>query len=163
MIVPSWVLPVLLPFVGAIPSSRITKNNIKTWYDLLVRPSWRPPNWAFGPVWSVLYTAMGVASHLVLQSPAADTTAALLYGAQLVLNWAWTPIFFGLHNVRLAAYEICLLWLAVAGCGLKFYSIDTTAGLLFLPYLAWVSLATALTFNIWRNNGDSPSPGGKQV
>jgi len=71
-------------------------------------------------------------------------------------RWAWTPLFFGLHNVKLATLEISALWLNVAVCGLKFYSINKTVGLLFLPYLTWVSLATALSFNIWRNNGDRP-------
>ena len=85
-----------------------------------------------------------------------DTTALLLYGSQLALRWAWTPLFFGLHNVKLATLDISALWLNVAVCGLKFYSINKTAGLLFLPYLTWVSLATALTFHVCRNNGDRP-------
>ena len=88
----------------------------------------------------------------------ADTTALSLYASQLALNWAWTPIFFGSHNLKLASLEIAALWVNVAACGLKFYSINKTAGLLFLPYLAWVSLASALTFTIWRKNGDHPEP-----
>ena len=147
----------LLPFAGAVPGSIITRNNMD-WYEHIKKPAWRPPKWAFGPVWTCLYAGMGYASHLVYQE-GADTTALLLYGSQLVLNWAWTPLFFGLHNVKLATLEISALWLNVALCGLKFYSINKTAGLLFLPYLTWVSLATALSFNIWRNNGDRPEPG----
>ena len=87
-----------------------------------------------------------------------DSTTLGLYAAQLALNWAWTPLFFGLHNLKLASLEICSLWLTVAACGLKFYSINKTAGLLFLPYLAWVSVAVALNFYVWRNNGDKPEP-----
>ena len=147
----------LLPFAGAIPGSIVTRNNIKGWYEHLDRPAWRPPNWAFGPVWTALYAGMGYASFLVYEA-GADTTALSLYASQLALNWAWTPIFFGSHNLKLASLEIAALWVNVAACGLKFYSINKTAGLLFLPYLAWVSLASALTFTIWRKNGDNPDP-----
>jgi len=87
-----------------------------------------------------------------------DTTALVLYSSQLLLNWLWTPIFFGQHNLKLASYEISALWVAVAACGLKFYTINKVAGLLFLPYQVWVTLATALTFNIWKENGDNPEP-----
>ena len=100
---------------------------------------------------------MGYASYLIYKG-GADPTALGLYTSQLALNWAWTPIFFGSHNVKLAFYEIVALWFSVGACGLKFYSINKTAGLLFAPYLAWVSLASALTYNIWKKNGDKPEP-----
>ena len=84
--------------------------------------------------------------------------ALVLYSLQLLLNWAWTPIFFGLHNVKLAAYEISAFWVAVAACGMKFFTINTVAGMLFIPYLFWVTFAMTLTFNIWSKNGDKPEP-----
>merc|ERR1712112_481641 len=93
---------------------------------------------AFGPVWTALYASTGYASSLIYQD-GADSTALGLYTSQLALNWAWTPIFFGMHS-------------------LKFYSINKIAGLLFVPYFLWVSLATALTFTIWKKNGDNPKP-----
>jgi len=150
----------LLPFVGAIPGSMITKRNIKGWYENIKKPEWRPPNWAFGPVWTGLYAGMGYASYLVYKDgngfdgPAAGPL--LLYGSQLALNWAWTPIFFGLHNLKVAFAVITALWANVAACGVSFYGINKTAGLLFAPYLAWVSLATALSYWIWKENGDKP-------
>ena len=98
---------------------------------------------------------MGYASYLVMRDGGSMLSLSL-YSSQLALNWAWTPLFFGLHNVKVATLEISALWLNVALCGLKFFSINKTAGLLFLPYLTWVSLATALSFNIWTNNGDRP-------
>lgn len=147
----------LLPFAGAIPGSIITRKNISSWYEHLDRPSWRPPKWAFGPVWTALYAGMGYASYLVYKE-GGDSTALALYSTQLLLNWAWTPIFFGQHNLKLAFYEISALWVAVAACGIKFYSINTVAGFLFIPYQAWVSLATALTCSIWTRNGDMPKP-----
>ena len=149
------IIGTLLPFAGAIPGSIVTRKNIKGWYESLERPTWRPPNWAFGPVWTSLYAGMGYASYLIYQD-GADLTALGLYASQLILNWAWTPIFFGSHNVKLAFYEIAALWLNVAACGIKFYTINKTAGLLFAPYLAWVSLASALTYSIWSKNGDKP-------
>ena len=148
------LLATLLPFAGAIPGSIITRKN-QSWYEHIQKPTWRPPKWAFGPVWTALYAGMGYASYLVYED-GADQVALALYSTQLALNWAWTPIFFGLHNLKLAAFEISALWVSVAACGAKFYSINTTAGLLFVPYLVWVTLATALNFNIWKNNGDKP-------
>merc|ERR1719154_238846 len=142
----------LLPFVGAVPGSVITRKN-QEWYKSIQKPSWRPPSWAFGPVWTGLYAGMGYASVLVYEA-GADRTALALYASQLALNWAWTPIFFGMHNLKLATLEIAALWVSVAACGARFYSINQTAGLLFAPYLAWVSLASALTVNIWKMNGD---------
>ena len=143
-------------FLGAIPGGIINTRN-RPWYEKIKRPSWRPPNWVFGPVWTCLYAGMGFASYLVWRD-GGDTTCLALYSAQLLLNWAWTPIFFGLHDARAASLEICLLWVSVLACGLKFYSVNPVAGLLFLPYQLWVSLASALTFDIWRLNGDRPQP-----
>lgn len=113
---------------------------------------------AFGPVWTGLYAGMGYASYLAWRD-GASTAALASYAVQLALNWAWTPIFFGLHDLRAAALEVSVLWLAVAATGLQFYSVNSAAGLLFLPYQAWVSLATALTISVWHRNGDRPEPG----
>ena len=79
----------------------MTKQSIKGWYDKLDRPSWTPPNWAFGPVWTTLYTMMGYASYLIYRdSVGAERDCALMiYGSQLALNWLWTPIFFGYHKL----------------------------------------------------------------
>ena len=151
----------LFPFVGAVPGSILIQKNLD-WYEYIKKPSWMPPPWCYGPVWTCLFAVMGYASHLVYQE-GADTTALLLYTSQLVLRWAWTPIFFGMHHVKLATLVFTVLWLNAALCGLKFYSINKTAGLLFLPYLTWASLATALNFYVWRNNGDRPEPEPEQA
>ena len=144
----------LLPFLGVLPGSIITKRN-RPWYKKIKRPSFMPPSWVLGPIWTCLYVGMGFASYLVWRD-GGDTTCLALYSLQLLLNWAWPPIFFGLHDARAAMLEICLLWVSVLACGLKFYAVNPVAGLLFLPYQLWVSLASALTFNIWRMNGDRP-------
>merc|ERR1712088_995099 len=101
------VVGTLLPFAGALPGSVVIRKNLD-WYEYIKKPSWMPPEWVYGPVWTLLFAVMGYASHLVYQE-GADTTALLLYG---------------LHNVKLATLDISALWLNVAVCGLKFYSIN---------------------------------------
>jgi len=143
-----------LPHLGGIVGGLVTRKNVKQWYETLDRPSWRPPNWAFGPVWTALYTMMGYASYLIYRDgigESRDRTLAL-YGSQLLLNWLWTPIFFGYHKLGLACAEITLLLANIGLCISAFYPINRTAAYLFIPYLSWVSLATSLTYSIWQRN-----------
>ncbi|CAL8090736.1 unnamed protein product [Orchesella dallaii] len=149
----------VLPNIGGWAGAFITKPKIPTWYEHLKKPEWRPPNWAFGPVWTSLYTSMGYASYLVYQSGGGFEGPArlplMLFGSQLALNWAWTPIFFGAKKLGLAMAEILLLQGNVIACAYAFSSVNRTAGLIMLPYIAWMSLACALNYRIWRDNGDS--------
>ena len=156
-----YIVPVgasLLPHVGGFFGGYVTKNNIKTWYEHLQKPGWRPPNWTFAPVWTALYTGMGYASYLVyrdgdgFQGDAALPLA--LYGTQLALNWAWTPLFFGAHKLGASLIEIGLLWSVAGACGYAFWKVNKTAGYLFIPYMGWLTLATALTYKIWKDNKD---------
>ncbi len=98
----------LLPHLGGFAGAILTRKNIKQWYENLDRPSWRPPNWAFGPVWTSLYTMMGYASYLIYRDGLGDNRnrALALYGSQLLLNWIWTPIFFGWHKLGLVSKRI---------------------------------------------------------
>lgn len=121
------------------------------YYRALRRPSWAPPTWLFGPAWTALYVMMGVAAWLVSRRPGSDG-ALRLFGVQLALNAAWTPIFFGLRARGLAMAEIAALWVAVALTTLAFFGRRTMAGVLLLPYLGWVSFAAALNWEIWRRN-----------
>ncbi len=121
------------------------------WYAGLAKPAWTPPNWLFGPVWSVLYLMIAVAGWLVWDSEA-PRSARWLWGAQLVLNGVWSPIMFGMHNITLALVVIVLMWLAIAAFIATTWRPVRTAALLFVPYLAWVSYATALNFALWRLN-----------
>ena len=149
------ILAVLLPFLGAILSRNIISTNISSWYNHLRKPVWNPPKWLIRPVWSAIYVMIGYASYLVYHEKG-YTMALFMYSVQLLLVWSLSPIFFGLHNLRLASFTSLALWVAVVCCGSSFYLINTLAGLLFLPYLAWITFATILSLKIWQLNGDRP-------
>ena len=124
------------------------------WYAGLNKPSWNPPGWVFGPVWSALYTMMGVAAWLVWQrgGVVAQRRALTWFVIQLALNAAWTPLFFGLHLPAIAFGEMLLLWAAIAATLIAFFGVNRVAAWLLAPYLAWVSFAAMLNFMIWRLN-----------
>ena len=124
------------------------------YYARLEKPGWAPPPWLFGPVWTALYALIGVAAWLVHRRGGPGTKPALgLWGAQLALNAAWTPIFFGLRAPGAALVEIAVLWVAIVATLIAFLARRTAAGALLLPYLAWVTFAAGLNFEIWRRNG----------
>ena len=124
------------------------------WYASLKKPSWNPPGWVFGPVWTALYTMMAVAAWLVWKRGgwASQRRPLMLFLVQLALNAAWTPLFFGLKKPGWAFAEIVLLWLAIAATIVAFRPTSRAATLLLVPYLAWVSLAAVLNFTLWRLN-----------
>jgi tryptophan-rich sensory protein len=126
------------------------------WYATLDKPRWQPPAAAFGPAWGVLYAAQSVAAWLVWRSDPADGpdggAALRLYGAQLALNTAWTLLFFGARSIGLAVVEIAVLWIAIAATINSFRHRSPLAAWLLVPYLAWVTFATALNVAIWRRN-----------
>lgn len=125
-----------------------------TFYMQLVRPPWAPPAWLFGPVWSVLYVMMGIAAWLVWREHGfrGASTALKLFAAQLVANALWTWLFFVWRQGALSLAEIVLLWLLIAATITTFWRLNRLAAMLLLPYLAWVSFATALTWSLWRLN-----------
>jgi benzodiazapine receptor len=123
------------------------------YYAGLRKPSWAPPAWLFGPVWTVLYALIGTAAWLVARDPRRGGQPALkLWGAQLALNAAWTPIFFGLRAPGAALVEIVAMWVAIAVTTVAFVRRRRLAAALMLPYLAWVTFATLLNLAIWRRN-----------
>ena len=128
-----------------------TAPNIPTWYAGLVKPAWTPPDWIFGSVWSFLYLSMAVAAWLVWRRGNA-LVPLTLFTVQLTFNMAWSWLFFGLHSPGAAFVDVALLWMAIAATMLAFWFRSTIAGLLFVPYLAWVSFAAVLNFAIWQLN-----------
>ena len=151
----SWltlVVMIVLCFAIAGQGGLATTPNIPNWYAGLAKPSWTPPGWIFGPVWSVLYLSMAVAAWLVWRRGNA-AVPMILFGIQLVFNAVWSWIFFGLHSPGAAFIDIVLLWMAIVATTVAFWRRSTIAGILFVPYLAWVSFAAVLNFVIWRLNG----------
>lgn len=124
------------------------------WYAALRKPSWNPPGWVFGPVWTLLYTMMAVAAWMVWKRGGwkRQRGPLVLFLVQLVLNAAWTPLFFGLHRPGLAFVDIVLLWIAIVMTIISFKRVHRGTAWLLVPYLAWVSFATVLNFTLWRMN-----------
>jgi translocator protein len=124
------------------------------WYAQLDKPSWNPPSSVFGPVWTVLYVLMGVAAWLVWDGRGSAARGALaLFVVQLIFNATWSWLFFGLQSPGLALMGIAVLWVLIVLTTVVFWRVKTLAGALLLPYLAWVTFATALNYEIWRLNG----------
>lgn len=124
------------------------------WYAALAKPSWTPPDAAFGPVWTVLYVLMAVAAWWVWRRGgfAGARVPLAVYGVQLVLNALWSYLFFGLHRPALAFAELVALWVAIAVTMVSFWRVERVAGWLLVPYLAWVTLAGSLNLALWRMN-----------
>lgn len=149
------VVFVVACFSAALIGSVFTSSSIPVWYETLLKPSFSPPNWLFGPVWTVLYLSMAVAGWLVWQQRGRNPTIALplaLFGIQLVLNTLWSVLFFGLQAPGTALVEIIVLWAAILATLLSFWRVSKGAGWLLGPYLAWVTFAAVLNFEIWRLN-----------
>lgn len=147
------LIAIAIPMGGSFVISGVT-GPPGDWYKALNKPSWTPPGWAFPVVWTILYILMGVASWLVWsQGGFKENSVPLgLYLSQLALNFLWTPIFFGLHLMGWALAEILLMWCAILATIVAFWGVSTTAGILLLPYICWVSVATALNYTIYVKN-----------
>ncbi|HEX2762135.1 MAG TPA: TspO/MBR family protein [Rhizomicrobium sp.] len=138
--------------VGA-AGSLFTQPNIPIWYAQLNHPDITPPNWVFGPVWTILYVMMAFAAWRVWRITGLKSVEMLAWGLQLALNFAWSLIFFALHKIGAALMEILLLDLAILYTLLLFWRRDAIAGTLMLPTLAWTGFATLLTWRFWQLNG----------
>jgi translocator protein len=135
--------------IGAVASA-----SAGAFYGSLSQPSWAPPAWLFGPVWSVLYILIAVSAWLVWRTYGLSgaSPALRLFGIQLLANALWTWLFFVWHQGAISLAEIVLLWLLIAVTFFAFWRLHRLAALMLLPYLAWVTFASALTFSLWRLN-----------
>ncbi|MEO1066587.1 MAG: TspO/MBR family protein [Pseudomonadota bacterium] len=125
------------------------------WYETLRHPAWRPPNYVFAPVWIVLFVLIAISGWLVWRDAggsSAGQTAMTVYGLQLVLNFLWSALFFGMRRPGLALLEMSLLWISIAILIWLFAPINTLAAMLLVPYLLWVSFAFALNYTLWSLN-----------
>lgn len=146
----SIVATVGIGSLGAI----FTIAEIPNWYAGLNKPSFNPPNWLFGPVWTSLYTMMGIAFYLIWKQLATDTRkkAIQIFIIQFVLNFFWSIIFFSLHSIGAALIEIIVMWIFILLTIIQFSKLSKPAAWLLVPYIAWVSFATLLTASIWKLN-----------
>jgi translocator protein len=135
-------------------SGAVTASSARGFYAELDKARWAPPAWLFGPAWTILYVLMAVAAWRIWRAYGFDgaRTELTWYAIQLVLNAAWSWFFFVKRSGRLATIEVLALLAAVVTTMLLFGQRDRTAGLLFVPYVSWVSFATALTVSVWRRN-----------
>jgi tryptophan-rich sensory protein len=134
----------------------VASANAAGFYQSLSRPGWAPPPWLFGPVWTILYLMIGIAAWLVWRERGftGARTALALFVVQLIANALWTWIFFAWQRGALAFAEILVLWILIVVTMLMFWRVRRIAGALFIPYLAWVTFASALTYSIWQLNTD---------
>jgi len=127
------------------------------WYRALNKPTWTPPDWVFPVAWFVLYVCMSLAGARVAMLPMAGLALAL-WALQISINSLWTPIFFGLQNIRIGMFVLIALWFSVLATLSALWMADWVAGLLFLPYLIWVTIAAALNGAVWQMNPDQIRP-----
>ncbi len=133
--------------------SVFTMKSIPTWYDKLNKPSITPPSWIFGPVWTLLYTLMGISASIISQKKEQGKKVAMtIFYLQLILNYLWTAFFFGMHSPFAALIEIFILWIFIVVTILLFWKLSPVAALLLVPYLLWTSFASVLNFLFWKIN-----------
>jgi tryptophan-rich sensory protein len=167
------LVSIIICLLAGVLGSFFTAPAIESWYSGLNKPVFNPPNWIFGPVWTVLYVLMGVSFFLVwennfkvknkacklgvwlekkLNTPLNRKIIISIFFIQLFLNIFWSVVFFGMQNIGLAFAVILLLWLAILSTASIFYRVSRISAYLFIPYLAWVSFAGILNFAIWIIN-----------
>jgi translocator protein len=150
------VLCIAIPLVIGLIGSVFTMPEVGGWYAGLQKPPFNPPAWIFAPVWTLLYTLMGISLWLVIKDGIGDRPvqqAVILFAAQLAFNLAWSIIFFGMHLIFVAFLEILVLLALIAATIFVFRRINTTAGWLLVPYICWTGFATILTGSLWLLNG----------
>jgi len=145
---------IVICFGAALVGQVFTVPGLGGWYESLNKPSWNPPSWIFGPLWSALFLSMAIAVWMVWREDDAKyrRTAIFLFAIQLSLNVLWTAIFFEMRSPGLAALEVAALWIAIAATTATFARVSRTAAYLMTPYLGWVTFAAALNVAVWRLN-----------
>ena len=145
------VVSIVICQVAGLIGSFFTMPAIATWYATLAKPTFTPPNWIFGPVWTILFLLMGISLYIIW-SHKANKTALIFFSIQLVLNILWSILFFGLKSPLLAFGEILILWCAILITIIRVYPMSKFAAWLLMPYIAWVSFAAILNFTVYLLN-----------
>jgi benzodiazapine receptor len=150
-----FVISILICQAVGVIGSLFTRLSVLTWYQMLDKPPFNPPNWVFMPVWTLLYLLMGVSLFLVWREKMSYKVVRIglgLFFVQLLLNLLWTILFFGMRSTLAGLVDIVVLWIFILLTMLAFYGVSRTAGLLLLPYFLWVGFATVLNFSLWKLN-----------
>jgi benzodiazapine receptor len=153
--IPKLIISILIPIIVGFTSAFLTFSSIPEFFATLNKPTWAPPAWAFGPIWTVLYILMGIALFLVWREglERRDVKIAIgIFALQLILNFFWTIIFFGFKSLFGGLIEIVFLWIAILINIILFYRISRTAGILLVPYIIWVSIASYLNYTVFLLN-----------
>ena len=158
-------ISIAVPLMAGVIGSIFTSESVSTWYQTIEKPSFSPPDWLFGPVWTTLYVLMGVSLFLVWRATTNNTTttftkdrrgrkisAFIAFGSQLLLNVLWSFIFFSLRSPQLAFAEIVILLISIVVTIVIFYRISKLAAVLMIPYAVWVTFASFLNLQIWLLN-----------
>ena len=143
-----------MTFLAAAIGSWATFQGVRDWYPTLAKPTWTPPSAVFSPVWTVLYALMAIAGWRAWLKASGPSTRGILalYVAQLAANALWSVLFFGFRRPDLALVEIVMLWALLVFCAVRFTRVDRLAGVLWAPYVAWVTFAAGLNAAVWRMN-----------
>lgn len=153
--VPILIGSIILCNLAGLLGTLVTETGAGSWYDMLVKPSFNPPSWVFGPVWTLLYILMGISLYLVLMAWRRGSDARIpliLFGVQLALNALWSFLFFGLQSPAAGLAGIIVLWAFIGATIITFLRVSRPAALLLLPYFAWVSFAAILNYAIYALN-----------
>lgn len=149
------IVSVLIVFIAGTVGTVATLPQIPTWYASLIKPSWAPPNWLFGPVWTTLYILIGIALFLVWREGLNKREVKLaisVFAVQLFLNVLWSLIFFGYNSLLGGLIVVIILWIAILTNIIVFYWVSKPAGLLLVPYIIWVSIASYLNYTVYLLN-----------
>lgn len=153
--IPKLVAAVLACNVIGSLGSLVTVTGPGSWYAALEKPFFSPPGWVFAPVWITLFTLMGIALYLIWEcgTDKREVRIALaLFGVQFFFNVLWSFLFFGLRSPILGLVDIVILWILIAATILAFYRVRRSAAWLLVPYICWVTLATAVNYGVWALN-----------
>lgn len=156
-------ISIAIPLMAGAIGSIFTSESVSTWFQTIEKPSFSPPNWFFGPVWTTLYVMMGISLFLVWRATTSTTTftkdrrsrkisAFIAFGSQLILNVSWSFLFFGLRSPQFAFVEIIILLISIVVTIVIFSKISKLAAILMLPYAGWVTFASFLNLQIWLLN-----------
>jgi benzodiazapine receptor len=150
----SLIIAIIICFGAAAIGSFFTAKSVSTWYVTLNKPTWNPPSWLFGPVWTILYLMMAISIWLIWSKFTFKDYPVIysIFALQLILNVIWSGIFFGLRQPGWAVIDIAVLWILILLYVLFTWPVSKAASLLFVPYLLWVGFAGVLNFTIWRIN-----------